>query len=415
MKRFLFFLSVIMVTLSSHAQVVADGYYRVQNTGSKRYAYLCDNTGFINYTTQNADVGALQLWSDIARTYDDPASVMYLTNVAEDHYDIQAQGSGLYQIIGHSVTVSKQGDNRFLVYASQNGITKYLSDNNQETDVAKGLAGFEGKGQYRLWSVFPINQTDNYLGITPQFHVDGKHYAAYYVSFPFKKVSSGLKVYYIKKVDTTYGVAIMEEVTSDIIPAGMPVIVECPSTSASGNKIMPVTGGASAPTDNLLGGVYFCNPDRPSSANAGVPFKVATMRTLGVRADGKIGFISKPDNLTKVEVNFKEYNCLPANSSYLQVASGTAAELLMMTQSEFETYLDQLVKVSSITLDKTTATLVVGDELDLTVTVKPDDAVNKNVTWTSSNAAVATVENGKVVAKGRDSQRSLQASLWCPT
>ena len=35
----------------------------------------------------------------------------------------------------------------------------------------------------------------------------------------------------------------------------------------------------------------------------------------------------------------------------------------------------------------------------LTATVEPDNATNKNVTWTTSNAAIATVNNGEVTAK----------------
>lgn len=59
----------------------------------------------------------------------------------------------------------------------------------------------------------------------------------------------------------------------------------------------------------------------------------------------------------------------------------------------------QPIAVESVTLNKDELTLTKGNEETLTATVKPDDATNKTVTWTSSNPAVATVnENGKVVA-----------------
>ncbi len=58
-----------------------------------------------------------------------------------------------------------------------------------------------------------------------------------------------------------------------------------------------------------------------------------------------------------------------------------------------------VVSVTSVVLNKTTATLEVGDSETLTATVSPSDATNKNVTWTSSNNTVATVENGVVTAK----------------
>ena len=56
------------------------------------------------------------------------------------------------------------------------------------------------------------------------------------------------------------------------------------------------------------------------------------------------------------------------------------------------------VAVSSVTLNQTTMTLDVGKTGTLTATVQPADAVNKNITWTSSNTAVATVWSGTVTA-----------------
>lgn len=59
--------------------------------------------------------------------------------------------------------------------------------------------------------------------------------------------------------------------------------------------------------------------------------------------------------------------------------------------------------VTGVTLDKTEATLKKGETLQLTATVEPADADNKNLTWTTSDDKVATVDQtGKVtaVAKG---------------
>ena len=399
MKRILTLFTTLLTVWTVQAQLNGSGYYRVQNYGSQRYAYLCDRKGSVDYTTQNADVGAIQLWKDINRAYDDPASVMYIKPVGSDAVDIQAQGVGLNQIIGHYALISDQGNNKYYVYASQAGVTKYLGDA-RTNSKDEGLAGFNAVGNYRLWSLFAINETDNYLGITPSVNVNGKYYAPYYVSFPFRRVSAGMKVYYIKKVDTEFGIAVMEEITSDIIPAATPVIIECSSATASENKIMPVTGGGSNPAANLLGGVYFCNPKRVSPY-VGVPFDAAKMRTLSVLAEGKLGFISDPSNLTKVDIE-KVGNrmCLPANSSYLKVANGTPAELLMLNQADYEAYVKEhsTVNATAITLSQNNASLHVGETVTLTATVTPDNTTNKAVTWKSSNTSVATVENGKITA-----------------
>ena len=58
------------------------------------------------------------------------------------------------------------------------------------------------------------------------------------------------------------------------------------------------------------------------------------------------------------------------------------------------------IGVTSVTLDKTDLTLDVNGTAKLNATVKPDDATNKTVTWSSNNETVATVDNnGKVTAK----------------
>ena len=97
--------------------------------------------------------------------------------------------------------------------------------------------------------------------------------------------------------------------------------------------------------------------------------------------------------------------------------SGAVATLLQGTQSETiwgqgtdypEFYNgtnkipDPPAAVTDITLSENNLTLNVGESSSLTATVAPDDAGNKNVSWSSSNSNVATVENGlvKAIAEG---------------
>ena len=58
---------------------------------------------------------------------------------------------------------------------------------------------------------------------------------------------------------------------------------------------------------------------------------------------------------------------------------------------------DNVVSVTGIKLDKTKLTLAVGKNATLTATVSPSNATDKGMTWSSSNTAIATVDNsGKV-------------------
>ena len=71
----------------------------------------------------------------------------------------------------------------------------------------------------------------------------------------------------------------------------------------------------------------------------------------------------------------------------------------------------QEIKATSVTLSKTTAALTKGKTVTLIATVKPANATNKAVTWTSSNTKVATVDaKGKVTAKSKGT-----ATVTCKT
>ena len=71
-----------------------------------------------------------------------------------------------------------------------------------------------------------------------------------------------------------------------------------------------------------------------------------------------------------------------------------------ISRDVYVTCVENKVAVNSVTLSPTSATLTLGETETVTLipTVLPDDATDKTVTWTTSNASVATVANGVVTA-----------------
>lgn len=55
-----------------------------------------------------------------------------------------------------------------------------------------------------------------------------------------------------------------------------------------------------------------------------------------------------------------------------------------------------VIDVTSVTLNKTTATIKANETLTLNASVAPSNATNKNISWETSNSAAATVNNGIV-------------------
>ena len=90
-------------------------------------------------------------------------------------------------------------------------------------------------------------------------------------------------------------------------------------------------------------------------------------------------------------------NALAFTSYYCAtIGGGTAAGMPLRLFCQIP-----YVNVTGVTLAQTEGVLTVGETLTLTATIAPANATDKSVTWTSSDASVATVDaNGVVTARG---------------
>ena len=103
MRRLFFLLGLITVLVSNvSAQYTTDGFYRVQNFGTKRYLYLTDNAGSYDMKRDVGDFGALQLYTGAEKTISDPSCIFYIKKYGSQ-IDIQGQGSGIYQFVNRYV------------------------------------------------------------------------------------------------------------------------------------------------------------------------------------------------------------------------------------------------------------------------------------------------------------------------
>jgi uncharacterized protein YjdB len=113
-----------------------------------------------------------------------------------------------------------------------------------------------------------------------------------------------------------------------------------------------------------------------------------------------------PSDATDKTVTWKSSSTSVAtvdnNGAVKAIAKGTAtitATAGGKSASCLVTVSENVVAVTSVTLNKTTLSLTVDKTETLTATVNPSNATDKTVTWTTSNASVATVSsNGTVTA-----------------
>lgn len=360
------------------AELTTDGYYRVSNYMTKRYVYVRDNKGWLNMSTSQADLGAIELWRGLDNTISDPASVMYFKK-AGNQWDIECQGTSVYSMISHYVNVRSNTDGTCYMYGSASGMTQYLGDARQN-DTDQGVMSGSATGDYRKWYVTPINNsTDNYFGVAPTVQANGRYYAPFYAAFPFSVISEGVHVYYVKAIEN--GVAIIEEIKG-VVPASTPVIIECVSNNPSDNRLQ-LGGSGSTISGNLLGGVYFCNTT--SQHKNLTDYNKTTMRLLGVSSDGKIGFVT--GTITN----------LPANKSYLKVPSDCPEELKMMTREEYEDFIARTP--TAVEIDPKELQLKKGEQYSLTAKITPSAASGDALTWESTASDIVTVDkDGNITA-----------------
>ena len=353
MKRFILFFLVISSFCLSFAQLNGNGFYRIKNYGSGYYIWVCDNTGSIDYSRTNADMGAMQLWDGLDLAISEPASVLYFTNVSADYWNVQAQGTGVYELIQHYMQVhylgQANGVNLYQVFATEAGMTLYLSDSGSWGGDYHSL-GTTGKGTYTRWVAEPIDaNTNNYFGIKPTLTCGGKYYAPFYADFAFSFASEGMKAYTVSAVEGN--VAVIKPIESEVIPRSTPVIIECSSADKSQNRLNLYRTSAAAVAGNMLSGVYFCNEFREKSKDAKTAFNAATMRVLHVNADGKLVFNTSTADLHVDWFGDDGYRYLNANQAYLPVSAGTPSELVVMTESEYAEYKANLKYTITYMLD----------------------------------------------------------------
>lgn len=346
MKRFLLPLLILFASTPVLAQLNGNDFYRVVNVADSRYVYVTDNSG--SASAASPDLKAVELIKGLDNAISNPASVLYFNQISGTQYDIQSQGTSVKQIIGHTPNVYySERSNAYQVYANNSGATIYLGSDNGEfyQDKPVSYLSINSSGDYNLWKIYPISADgSNYFGIAPTVSLDGKYYQSFYADFAFSFASSGMKAYYVSS--TSGDEATLVEITSSVIPARTPVIIECSSSSASDNRLNLQTSGGTSVSGNILKGVFFCNPYRSTPAAVTKNDKT-TMRILGKTSNGKLGFVVCSDKN------------LPANQAYLVVASSAG--------SEIEAKLGSASSIDNITIedkDQTGIFSILGTKFD---------------------------------------------------
>lgn len=125
--------------------------------------------------------------------------------------------------------------------------------------------------------------------------------------------------------------------------------------------------------------------------------------TLSLAVGGSVALTATltPENATDAVVwssNNKEIAEVSNNGTVTAKALGTATITATVGSYTATCEVTVAVPVTGVTLDKETMNLTAGSTGTLTATITPENATNKNLTWTSDKEEVATVSDGVVTA-----------------
>lgn len=345
MKRIILTLLVALTVSSIYAQLNGNGFYRLQNKNTGRNVAVINDRIHLDTkaqvidalkTTTSIDVYALETRKE---TVSDPASIIYLENASGKGYNIKGQGMYTKTLTAGRTMKAYQTGNYYELYATEEGFTVYLKDNDFAGSNNSGYCTVAtGEKDNCQWAINPINDS-NYLGISPNVTVGNKYYTTFYAGFAIQ-LSSGMKAYYVREVNEK--AAELVEIGSDIVPEETPVIIECSSNSPASNKVTPLVSGGSKVSSNQLKGVYFSyvslngrrtaedtNNKYYTKLKNAIEYK-STMRILGV-SDGKLSLVKA----TEADLYMKKY--LPANKAYIEVKSSAASNIPLLEGDDYAT------------------------------------------------------------------------------
>ena len=160
-----------------------------------------------------------------------------------------------------------------------------------------------------LWIIECIDKDlitkENYFSVDPaelyQDAVDGWYYTTLRTSWNVKFLKTGdngeenMKAYVVTGVDAD-GEMALQELSGDIIPKGLPVLLACKTMSTENNRMIP-TNSAATNADKALTTIlknsvkFFPNQPVPEAAPSGQAYYA-----LGTTSEGRVGFVTQVTN-----------------------------------------------------------------------------------------------------------------------
>ncbi|MDF2803745.1 MAG: hypothetical protein K0S61_3648, partial [Anaerocolumna sp.] len=302
--------------------------------------------------------------------------------------------------------VYTSGTVSLVAYTSNNAPIKWESSDEK-------IATVTGTGNTAVVKALTVGQTT----ITASQIIDGVVKKATCVIF----VQAGVSKITIKPASVTLNIGDNTTLQAEIEPAGMSnvslswassdegiVTVESTDSTRAVNIIGKTAGTAiitAINKDNVV--VGYCRVTVKQKVT-GITLSASNLSLLLSAKNYQLRAIVTPDTATIQNVTWRSSNVAVAtvNSAGLVtlLSSGTTSIIATSVDDPTIVAICNITvgqSVTEIKLDDATKTMYVGDTVRMSYIISPTNASNREVTWSTTNSAVVTVDtNGQVTARG---------------
>lgn len=475
MKTLLTLSLAALVALPAFAKLSGNGYYRVHNYRTDRYVYVLDNKGSVDYGGTTADVNALQLWKDLQKAVSDPATVIYFEK-HDSKWDLAAQGTSVNNIISAYVSIAERSDGTYMCYGTKSGLAKYLGDKYTSDDAQGEMTVDASGDVRKWWIDPVDASGDNYFGIKPTETAGSKYYRTFYASFPFSAKSSGMKFYRVSLVSDGMAVieeitGVVPGATPVLVECSKPLPTDnrlnIGGSAPALNKANKLTGvyfqnhmvthrnltPYDPKTMRVLGTdndgkIAFVNPSglqyiEANQAYLNIPSGSPDVIRIVSQAEYDEEMAKQPTSVTmshksgsltvgetlqltatvapaaaagaKLTWTSSKPDCAAVSSTGLVTAKAKGSVTITASTDNGKSASCTITvapKPEGVSLSETNLSVVEGNSVKLTASVKPGDVVDKTITWKSSEPAVATVDSEGNVTGVKEGKATVTASAW---
>ena len=227
--------------------------------------------------------------------------------------------------------------------------------------------------------------------------------------FLVDNMNGGVGKVYGDKVTPTNDFTIPEGKTLEV-DAGQSLIVAKGITATNNGTVIRDTKGTVDVQGTWRGNPVVVRGSEEDVAVTGVQLNKRTLTLAPTETETLVATISPEDAANKSlrwSSSDSDVATVDANGKVTAAAEGTAVITVSTVDGGFTAQCTvtvsedkpEIVAVENVTLNKTSASLEVGETEQLTATVKPADAANKSVRWKSNDENVVSVDaNGNLTA-----------------